>query len=411
MSRGRSRHEALEMLGEVYREHFGFVWALLRRLGVHDRDLEDVAQDVFVVVHRRLPQFEGRASIRTWLYAIAVRVAANYKRKRRPDPEAGDSMTSRLVAPSSSSPEEHAVRSEAAVLLDQLLGRMDDKKRAVFVLSEIEGLSAPEIARIVGTNPRTVHSRLRAARSRFETDLARVHARDAGDSMNARWLQHAASGHNPPKGADKRVWAALVLQLPELGGAAGAGGAGALGWAHTVKAIAVSAGLGLATIGGVYVAATPLRADDSRPTAPEREVEPSAVAEAKPDPVKRAPPIPEASPVEAPPPELVAIVPEPPATERPAVPEPEEPAAKPDTLSTELDLVAKTRRALAAGDHEAVLEWSKAHAEQFPDGEFRRERDRSRVAALCALDRASEAATLASEAGVPSACDARRHGD
>lgn len=403
MSRGPSRHEALEMLGEVYREHFGFVWALLRRLGVHDRDLEDVAQDVFVVVHRRLPQFEGRASIRTWLYAIAVRVAANYKRKRRPDPEAGDSMTSRLVAPSSSSPEEHAVRSEAAVLLDQLLGRMDDKKRAVFVLSEIEGLSAPEIARIVGTNPRTVHSRLRAARSRFETDLARVHARDAGDSMNARWLQHAASGHNPPKGADKRVWAALVLQLPELGGAAGAGGAGALGWAHAVKAIAVSAGLGLATIGGVYVAATPLRGDDSRPVASEREVEPSAVAEAKPDPVKRSQAIP--SPIEAAPPERVAIVPEPPTTKRSAVAQPEPPAA-PDSLTVELDLVAKTRRALAAGDHEAVLKWSKAHADQFPDGQFRQERDRSRVAALCALDRASEAATLASEAGVPSVCDA-----
>lgn len=405
MSRGTSRHQALEMLGEVYREHFGFVWALLRRLGVHDRDLEDVAQDVFVVVHRRLPQFEGRASIRTWLYAIAVRVAANYRRKRRPDPEAGDSMTSRLVAPSSSSPEEHVVRSEAAVLLDQLLGRMDDKKRAVFVLSEIEGLSAPEIARIVGTNPRTVHSRLRAARSRFETDLARVHARDAGDSMNARWLQHAASGHNPPKGADKRVWAALVLQLPELGGAAGAGGAGALGWAHAVKAIAVSAGLGLATIGGVYVAATPLRADDSPPAASD-EVKHSAIADAKPEPVER--PIPKASPVEAAPPELVAIVPEPPPAQRPVAREskPPEPVAEPDALSAELDLVSKTRRALAAGDHEAVLKWSKAHAEQFPEGEFRRERDRSRVAALCALDRASEAATLASETGVPSACDA-----
>ena len=405
MSRGTSRHEALEMLGEVYREHFGFVWALLRRLGVHERDLEDVAQDVFVVVHRRLPQFEGRASIRTWLYAIAVRVAANYKRKRRPDPEAGDSMTSRLVAPISSSPEEHAVRSEAAVLLDQLLGRMDDKKRAVFVLSEIEGLSAPEIARIVGTNPRTVHSRLRAARSRFETDLARVHARDAGDPMNARWLRHAASGHHPPKGADKRVWAALVLQLPELGGAAG--GAGALGWAHAVKAIAVSAGLGLATIGGVYVAATPLRADDSRPVAKEA-VKPSAIAEAKPEPAKHAESAVEVTPPEAPPPELVAIVPEPPAAERPAVAESKEPdpRVEPDPLSAELDLVDKTRRALAAGDHEAVLEWSKAHAEQFPDGQFRRERDRSRVAALCALGRASEAVTLATEAGVPSACDA-----
>jgi len=389
------------MLSEVYREHFGFVWALLRRLGVHERDLEDVAQDVFIVVHRRLPQFEGRASVRTWLYAIAVRVAANYKRKRRPDPEAGDSMTSRLVAPSSSSPEEHVVRSEAAALLDQLLARMDDKKRAVFVLSEIEGLSAPEIAKIVGTNPRTVHSRLRAARSSFATDLARVHARDAGDPMNARWLQHAASGHRPPKAADKRVWAALLIELPELGGAAGAGGAGTLGWVHTVKAVAVSAGLGLATIGGVYIAATPLRADDSRPAVAEASAKTSAIAEQAPEaPTVEAPVV-----VEEPAPELAAIVPEPPPeTKRPRRPKPRDEATEPDLLSAELDLVDKARRALAAGDHEAVLEWSKAHAERFPNGQFRRERDRSRVAALCALERASEAVALAAEAGVPAAC-------
>ena len=396
------------MLGEVYREHFGFVWTLLRRLGVHDRDLEDVAQDVFVVVHRRLPQFEGRASIRTWLYAIAVRVAANYKRKRRPDPEAGDSMTSRLVAPSSSSPEEHAVRSQAAVLLDQLLARMDDKKRDVFVLSEIEGLSAPEIARIVGTNPRTVHSRLRAARSRFETDLAQVHARDAGDPMPARWLHHAASGHRPPQGADKRVWAALLVQLPELGGATGVGGAGALGWAHTAKAIAVSAGLGLAAIGGVYVAASPLRADDTRGPSRNVEAKPAAIAEPEPK-AKIAAATPES--IEDPSTERPAIVPEPPTVAaRPAKPKPHaeapSPAPQPDPLSAELDLVDKTRRAFAAGDHEAVLKWAKAHAEQFPDGQFRRERDRSRVAALCALDRTSEAMSLAAEAGVPSACDA-----
>ncbi len=405
------------MLAEVYRAHFGFVWALLRRLGVHDEDLEDVAQDVFVVVHRRLPQFEGRASVRTWLYAIAVRVAANHRRKRRPGPDAGDSMTGRLAAPSSSNPEAHAVRSEAAQLLGRLLDRMEDKKRAVFVLAEIEGLSAPEIAEIVGTNPRTVHSRLRAARSCFEADLARVHARDRGDPMAARWLRRAAAGDSPPPGADKRVWAALALQLPALEGSVALAGVGAGGLVHTAKAIGLSLGLGIAAIGGLYVLASPLRAADP-PAAGADEARPTSAAPTRPDPtsagsatsmsasVEREDPV---SAATADPPELPPATrtrrPTPPATA--SIPDAARGAAPTDPLRDELDLLGKVRRALAARDYEQALRWTQAHADRHPSGEFASERDRSRLAALCGLGRADEAAELAAAVGLPSACAPR----
>lgn len=414
-------------MGEVYREHFAFVWGLIRRLGVHDRDLEDVTQDVFIVVHRRLPHFEGRASIRTWLYAIAVRVAANYRRKRQRAPQASDSMTRRLVAPESANPELHTLRTEAAELLDRLLSKLDDKKRAVFVLAEIEGLSAPEIARIVGTNPRTVHSRLRAARLRVHADLARVQSQHAGEAATVRWVQHAAQPSTPPAGAQKRVWAALLIQLPALSTGTTVG---AMGWIAASKAIAVSAGLGVIVLGGVYLGATPTRdasapsdrvaKDDPQPPRsasgpnsgkPNRPITtarhddvvnatadavdldrsptgPSSVSGTDTRPRRRA----DASPTTA----------RPPPSANPNAGDAE--SADQDPLVAELTLIHQTRRALAAGDAADALRWAQAHARRFPDGDFRVERDRSRVAALCTLGRNAEATALATTSGVPAGC-------
>src|SRR5262245_39607962 len=71
---------------EVYDEHIDFVWRSLRLLGVADAQLDDAIQDVFVVVHRKLDTFEGRASIRTWIFGIALRVARMHRvRQRRGD--------------------------------------------------------------------------------------------------------------------------------------------------------------------------------------------------------------------------------------------------------------------------------------------------------------------------------------
>ncbi len=157
---------------QVYEETFASVWRTARRLGVVDGAVDDVVQEVFVHVYRRLDQFEARCSVRTWVFGILVRVVNNYRRTRRRK-GAGHATTSvvgdpELVVDRGADPLESASRRQAGRILKQLLARLTDDKAEVFVLAEIEGLSVPEIAEATGDNVNTVYSRLRAARKDFE---------------------------------------------------------------------------------------------------------------------------------------------------------------------------------------------------------------------------------------------------
>jgi len=155
--------------GAVYGQYFRAMWRTLRRLGVAKAQLDDAAQDVFVVVHRKLSDFDGR-SLRGWLYAIAVRVASDYRRgarQRRAVP-----LVESIVDPAPT-PERTSELIESVELFHELLATLDQTKRTVFVLGELEELSAPEIAEALGVNLNTVYSRLRAARSEFDAALRR----------------------------------------------------------------------------------------------------------------------------------------------------------------------------------------------------------------------------------------------
>lgn len=144
----------------VYQRDFDFAWRSLRRLGVPNMQLEDAVQDLFVVVCRRLPEFDGRSQLRTWIFAIAMRVAKEYRRRAlRPQVEPHTSMAQPPALPS-----EQCLRKESVELLDRLLSSLDEDKRVVFILAELEEMSVPEIALAVGANPNTIYSRLRAAR-------------------------------------------------------------------------------------------------------------------------------------------------------------------------------------------------------------------------------------------------------
>ena len=161
---------------EIYASNVDFVWRSLKRLGVVAASLDDAVQEVFVVVHRRLGDFEGRSTVRTWLYGIALRVARDHRRSRQartPHEQISDT----LPDTASPVPDEAVARVQAVETLDRLLGELDDDKREVFVLAEIEQLSAPEMAEVLGANVNTVYSRLRAARRAFEQALERYHAR------------------------------------------------------------------------------------------------------------------------------------------------------------------------------------------------------------------------------------------
>ena len=169
-------------LADIYRDHFPFVWRMVRRLGVSDAQVEDAVQDVFIVVHRRLPDFEARSSVRTWLAGIVRRVARDYRRTSARKPALGSAQSDLPpddLSTSNASPEENVMNTEAARLLHALLDRLDDDKREVFILAELEQWSLAEIAEATGVKLNTASSRLRLAREEFEEAARRLRARDA----------------------------------------------------------------------------------------------------------------------------------------------------------------------------------------------------------------------------------------
>jgi RNA polymerase sigma-70 factor (ECF subfamily) len=166
---------AVPSFDSLYEKHFPFVWRSTRRLGVAESATDDVVQEIFLIVHRRLSSFEGRSSIRTWIYGIAVRVVRDHRRSLRRKPSEPADVD---VFACERGTEDDVERAQAVRVLYMLLDRLDDEKREVFVLAELEQMSVPEIAEILGANTNTVYSRLRAARKDFEQAAARHRARD-----------------------------------------------------------------------------------------------------------------------------------------------------------------------------------------------------------------------------------------
>ncbi len=145
----------------------------LRRLGVAERDLEDVAQEVFVTLHRKLPEIEHEDAIRSYVYGIAVRHASDHRRRahvRREHP-GGDELPERA----GSAPQLAEILSgERRARLDRALAALDDDKREVLVLYEIEELPMREVAIAVGAPLQTAYSRLYAARRELAALLAEL---------------------------------------------------------------------------------------------------------------------------------------------------------------------------------------------------------------------------------------------
>ena len=149
-------------LRTVFDEHARYVIRTLRHFGIKEADVEDVAQEVFVTVHRKLPEFEGRSKLRTWLYAICLRVASDHRRRayvvrervtENPPVDSGERTGA-----------EPDASLESRAFVQQLLGTLDEDKRAVLILYDIEGLAMREVAEVIGCPLQTAYSRLHAAR-------------------------------------------------------------------------------------------------------------------------------------------------------------------------------------------------------------------------------------------------------
>ena len=162
---------------DVYRTELGFVWRSAKRLGLRDASLDDAVQEVFVVVHRQLAEFEGRSTLRTWLFGITLRVVRDHRRSARRR-EAGPRVDPDTLRAHGGGPVESAEQAEAVRLLHALLDQMDDERREVFVLAELEQMAMPAIAEALAINVNTAYARLRIARQEFEQALSRHRARD-----------------------------------------------------------------------------------------------------------------------------------------------------------------------------------------------------------------------------------------
>jgi RNA polymerase sigma-70 factor, ECF subfamily len=179
---GRGRTAPMPLVAEIlgsfedlYEEHFDFVWRSVRRLGVPAASMDDAVQDVFLVVHRKRGEFEGRSSVKTWIFGIVVHVARAHRRSR---PLAGDDDLDALVDHAGPSPLAQAEAAEALRALQEVLDELADERREVFVLVELEEMTAPEAAEALGLKLNTVYSRLRAAREDFDAAVARRSARE-----------------------------------------------------------------------------------------------------------------------------------------------------------------------------------------------------------------------------------------
>jgi RNA polymerase sigma-70 factor, ECF subfamily len=158
--------EPRAVLGELMREHTPYVWRVLRSLGVRESDLEDVCQETFIIVQRRYHTLESPGALRSWIYGIALRVVSDYRAKAHRRHEVLNSEPPQASLP----PTQEAAldRKRAWALIDELMARMSEEQRQVFVLYEVEELGMREVSEIVGCPLQTAYSRLHAARKHIQ---------------------------------------------------------------------------------------------------------------------------------------------------------------------------------------------------------------------------------------------------
>jgi RNA polymerase sigma-70 factor (ECF subfamily) len=146
---------------QLFETHAAFVLRLVQRLGVRASDAEDVTQEIFMIVHRRIRDLKGNTAARSWLFGITRRVVANHLRKAKRRSEQLDSSSPAVTL---DDPGVHLQIARDRARFERALSRLDLDKRTVFVLFELEGLEMREVAQMVGCPVHTAYSRLYAAR-------------------------------------------------------------------------------------------------------------------------------------------------------------------------------------------------------------------------------------------------------
>ncbi len=356
----------------VYRGQFDFVLRTLRALGVPESGLDDAVQDVFIVVHRRLPEFEGRSSIKTWAYEIARRVALRYRTRAARDAARNVELPAAL--PARDDLERAVDHARASEVLQCFLAELDEDRRRAFVLAELWEMSGREIAESLGLNMNTVYSRIRSARAELDRVAHRMQVRNAGA------LTRALRDRRAPVAIRERTRLGVLMAV---GGGAGVGtvGVATLAWA----------GLTAVACGLAVVLATTVGAPEVSVSAPRTSpVIPDVRATALPVP---APPV-------VPPSTSVAVARAIPSTPSPSVAAAPRPKARTRTesrapsLADQLAIVQELRAAVRAQDTAAAQAAIRRYRENAPAGALKAEVDALEIELSCRTAAPKAAAQL-----------------
>ena len=170
---------------EIFRQHARFLWRTLMNLGVPSREAQDLCQEVMIIVHRRLPEFDGQ-SLRGWLYGICVRVASDYRRSAPARREIlhGEPPESGAAPDQLEQLEQLEQRAERQRLM-RALERVGEEKRVALVLYEVEELTLAEVSEALGVPLQTVYSRIKAARQELRRELEQQPQGELGGAREA----------------------------------------------------------------------------------------------------------------------------------------------------------------------------------------------------------------------------------
>jgi RNA polymerase sigma factor (sigma-70 family) len=355
-----SEEPRLQRFRALYRGEFGFVWSAAQHLGVPSGMVDEVVQDVFLTAYRRLDHLRFEVSPRAWLFGVTRRVAFRYRRgaARRARRMAGFAELGRAE---SEAPQQ---RHDDAQELKGLLAGLGEGTRVVWELTEILGMSAPEIASELKLPINTVYSRLRLARQQLAQRVAQADTIEALRDATRREQQ-------APAEAERRNWAVLVPVLGREGGAVGV-----LAWA---KARVVVATLGIA-VGTAGVVGVVLREDRESTAASEVEA-PRAVGE---DRAVVAEIVDAPAPVAGASGEVQEVVgPRVVAGKRVAEKPARADAGGRDRLAEEIAAIDRLQAAMAADDRSAAAREIAEHRRRFPAGTLVDLREAARVELLC----------------------------
>lgn len=430
-------YPALEEFVRFYRANFDVTWRTLLRLGVEHRDCEDATQEVFTTACLRWNSLRDRALRRAWLFGITRRVAYRFRRTR-----ARSNRREHAFAQVSSLAEQGVGadrRRDALDELTQFLDRLDERKRAVFVLGEIEQLTRQELGDALCINPNTAYSQLQAVRREFRACL--------GERQTPSRLLSAARTRQPVSESTKNRTLSVIL-APVVASSTTSHAVAACFVGSAV--LFVSAGsLGVALRSDVTSASTEIVAQDPAPSLGERH--PSAPWITPSEDLTRAhrssQPQTSSRPAQQRPTMSIPSTPHTIQTQRPdgkgsvassksdeARPERGHPAASirssgpqsqpvvprvdqvdpaASTMAEELSLLRRAKEALNTGANQQALALTERHQQLFPQGVLKDVREGARFRALCSLGRKAEAQAVASgdfgasmvALGVGSSCD------